>query len=178
MLAAHRITTVGELDRALAALDDVYAALGGRPHELEVGMMVEVPAVAVNAAPFTARVDFVSVGTNDLAQYTLAAERGNERVAHLADAADPAVLRLVQSVTAAAGDTKVAVCGDLASDLTAVPVLMGIGVEELSVTRFALPGVKDEVRMWSIAGASALAAEALSRESAAEVRVLVAERHP
>jgi phosphoenolpyruvate-protein kinase (PTS system EI component) len=138
--------------------------------------MIEVPAVAANAAAFTSKVDFVSVGTNDLAQYALAAERGNERVSHLADALDPGLLRLLQSVTAAADDTKVAVCGELASDLTAVPLLVGLGVDELSVTRFALPEVKDEVRRWSCTDATALVAEALSLESAAEVRALVGDR--
>ncbi len=170
------ITAVAELEQALAALDEVYTQLGGRPEQLEVGMMVEVPAVAANAAAFASRVDFVSIGTNDLAQYALAAERGNEQVAHLADALDPGVLRLIRSVTTAAGDTKVAVCGELASDLTAVPILVGLGVDELSVTRFALPGVKDEVRRWSHADAATLAAEALDLESAAEVRALVGRR--
>ncbi len=170
------ITAVAELEQALAALDEVYTQLGGRPEQLEVGMMVEVPAVAANAAAFASRVDFVSIGTNDLAQYALAAERGNEQVAHLADALDPGVLRLIRSVTTAAGDAKVAVCGELASDLTAVPILIGLGVDELSVTRFALPGVKDEVRRWSHADAATLATEALGLESAAEVRALVGRR--
>lgn len=167
------ITAVAELEQALAALDAVYAAHGGRPKQLEVGMMVEVPAVATNAAAFTRRVDFVSIGTNDLTQYALAVERGNERVAYLADALDPGVLRLIQSVTAVAGDTRVAVCGELASDLTAVPLLIGLGVDELSVAGVALPGVKDEIRRWSQEDAASLAAEAVELESAAAVRTLV-----
>ncbi len=172
------VTAVAELEQALAALDEAYAAQGGRPEQLEVGIMVEVPAVAANAAAFTSRVDFVSIGTNDLAQYSLAAERGNEQVAHLADALDPGVLRLMQRVTAVAGPTKVAVCGKLAADLAAVPLLVGLGVDELSVTRFAVAAVKDEVRLWAQVDAKALVAEALALESAAEVRGLVGKRRP
>lgn len=137
--------------------------------------MVEVPAVAVNATAFASRVDFLSIGTNDLTQYALAAERGNQSVAYLSDALDPGVLRLIQSVVAAAGDdTKVAVCGVIAADLTAVPVLVGLGVDELSVTPFAVPRVKDEVRRWSYTDAAALAAEVITLDSAAAVRAAVA----
>jgi phosphocarrier protein FPr len=171
------VTAVAELDQALAMLAEVCGDNGGRPEGLEVGMMVEVPAVALNAAAFTRRVDFVSIGTNDLAQYALAAERGNQHVAHLADALDPGLLRLIESVAAAAGtDTRVAVCGELAADLAAVPVLIGLGVGELSVTRLAVPAVKDEVRKWSQVDAASLAAEVMDLESAAEVRSDIAAR--
>ena len=162
---------------ALAMLDGVCREQQGRPQQLEVGIMVEVPAVAVNAAAFAPKVDFVSIGTNDLAQYALAAERGNEYVAHLSDALDPGVLRLMQSVVTAAGeDTRVAVCGELAADLTAVPILVGLGIDELSVNRFAVAAVKDEVRHWSQADAAALATQAMGLNSAAEVRTAVRDR--
>jgi phosphocarrier protein FPr len=171
------VTTVAELDEALAMLDGVCREQQGRPQQLEVGIMVEVPAVAVNAAAFAPKVDFVSIGTNDLAQYALAAERGNEYVAHLSDALDPGVLRLMQSVVTAAGeDTRVAVCGELAADLTAVPILIGLGIDELSVNRFAVAAVKDEVRHWSQADAAALATQAMGLNSAAEVRTAVRDR--
>ena len=89
------------------------------------------------------------------------------------------MLRLIQSVVSAAGeDTRVAVCGELAADLTAVPILVGLGVDELSVNRFAVAAVKDEVRRWSQADAAALAAAAMQLDSAAAVRNLVAERRP
>jgi phosphocarrier protein FPr len=139
--------------------------------------MVEVPAVAANAAAFTSVVDFVSIGTNDLAQYALAVERGNPNVAHLGDGLDPGVLRLIESVVRAAGDhTRVAVCGELAADLVAVPILVGLGVDELDVTRFALPDVKAEIRRWSRADAAELAGTAMNLDSAAAVRALVAPR--
>jgi phosphoenolpyruvate-protein phosphotransferase/dihydroxyacetone kinase phosphotransfer subunit len=171
------VATVAELDETLAIVDTVYGEQGGRPADFEVGIMVEVPAVAANAAVFARRVDFFSIGTNDLAQYALAAERGNPSVAGLSDALDPGVLRLLTSVVAGAGDsTKVAVCGEIAADLTAVPVLIGLGVDELSVTPYAVPRVKDEVRRWSKADAVVLAAEVIDLESAGAVRAAVERR--
>ncbi len=99
-------------------------------------------------------------------------------MAHLSDALDPGVLRLVKSVVdaAAADGTKVAVCGEVASDLAAVPVLIGLGVDELSVTPHAVPAVKDEVRRWSTSSAAALAAEVIELDSAKAVRAAVAAR--
>jgi multiphosphoryl transfer protein len=172
------VTSVAELDQAFAMLDDVCRHEGVARDQIGVGMMVEVPAVAANAAAFAGRVDFLSIGTNDLTQYALAAERGNQAVAHLSDALDPGVLRLVKSVVdaAAADGTKVAVCGEVASDLAAVPVLIGLGVDELSVTPYAVPAVKDEVRRWSSSSAAALAAEVIELDSADAVRAAVAAR--
>jgi len=147
---------------------------------LDVGVMVEVPAAALAAELFAPEVDFFSIGTNDLTQYALAAERGNEAVAYLADALHPAVLRLIRSVTEA-GDEHgrwVGVCGELASDLVAVPVLVGLGVTELSVGPAAVAAVKQAVRAIDGESARELAANALSLGSAAEVRGLVARARP
>jgi phosphoenolpyruvate-protein phosphotransferase/dihydroxyacetone kinase phosphotransfer subunit len=132
----------------VTSLDELIAArrlLGelGAPDALEVGIMVEVPAAALKIATFRSRLDFVSIGTNDLAQYTLAAERGNPSVP--ADALDPAVLRLIDTVCRDAG-VPVAVCGELAADEVAVPVLTALGVRELSVSPPAVPLVKEAVR--------------------------------
>ena len=97
-------------------------------------MMVEVPAAALKVATFLPYLDFISIGTNDLTQYTLAAERGNAAVAALSDALDPGVLELIRHVCdAAQGRVPVAVCGEAAADETAIPVLLGLGVRELSV---------------------------------------------
>jgi len=171
------VTSVGELEALRDELEAVSRAERCRPDQLEMGIMVEVPAVAANAAVFTSRVDFVSIGTNDLAQYALAVERGNPNVAHLGDGLDPGMLRLIASVASAAGDhTRVAVCGELASDLVAIPLLVGLGVHELDVTRFALPRVKDEIRRWARSDAAELAAAAMALDSAAAVRALVAAR--
>ncbi|GAA0491606.1 multiphosphoryl transfer protein (MTP) [Paractinoplanes deccanensis] len=142
------VTTVDELRRARLLLDEAVARDGaGRPPDLRVGMMVEVPAAALRAADFVPYADFLSVGTNDLTQYTLAAERGNAALASLASGLDPAVERLVGEVCRAAGDrVPVAVCGELAADERAVPRLLAAGVRQLSVAPALVPLVKQTVR--------------------------------
>lgn len=168
------IATLDELETARQLLSEGAAKTGGMPTALEVGIMVEVPSAALNAAAFAPLVDFFSLGTNDLTQYTLAAERGNEAVATLADGLDPAVLRLVDLVCQAArsAQVRVAVCGELASDPVAVPLLIGLGVEELSVSAPAVPRIKDLVRAQSFQHVRDLAARALNVGTAAAVRAL------
>jgi multiphosphoryl transfer protein len=146
------------------------------PERVELGIMVEVPATALVAEAFAPEVAFFSVGTNDLAQYTMAAERGNERVASLGDALHPAVLRLLRSVTSAAAEhgAWVGVCGELAGDVAAVPVLVGLGVRELSVSPPLVAAVKQAVRELDLPQAEELAQRALRLHSAAAVRALVA----
>ena len=169
------VATLDELLAARRALDCAVERVGrGVPPGLRVGIMVEVPSAALKAAVFAPHVDFFSIGTNDLTQYTLAAERGNDAVASLGDALDPGVLRLVEVVCAAAGDdTLVAVCGEAAADEQATAVLLGLGVRELSVTPRAVARVKQAVRAVDLPAARALAARALRAESAAAVRALV-----
>jgi phosphocarrier protein FPr len=140
--------------------------------------MIEVPAAALQADALAEEVDFFSLGTNDLTQYTLAAERGNERLAALADGLDPAVLRLI-SLVCEAGERRgrrVAVCGELGSDLTAVPILLGLGVRELSVAPPLVPRVKEAVRAVDLGAAQGIARRALEQESADAVRALVPAR--
>jgi phosphocarrier protein FPr len=168
------VSAVDEVVRTRRLLAEA-AGERGVPRGLELGMMVEVPAAALSISSFLPYVDFVSIGTNDLTQYTLAAERGNASVAHLADALDPAVLRLVATVgRAAAGRLPVAVCGEVASDPAAVPVLLGLGVGELSVAPQSVPAVKRAVRELDMLDCADLAARALEATDAAEVRSLVA----
>ena len=173
------VATLDELRRARALLDEARTAVARRgvaaPDRFEVGVMVEVPALALCADRFAAEVDFFSVGTNDLAQYTMAAERGNARVAELADGLAPAVLDLIRRVVEAAEARGrwVGVCGELASDPLAVPVLVGLGVRELSASAPALPGIKRVLRSLSFPEARALAVSALAQDSAAAVRELV-----
>jgi multiphosphoryl transfer protein len=140
-----------------------------------VGVMVEVPSVALAAETFAAEVDFFSIGTNDLTQYTLAAERGNERVAAIGDPLHPAVLRLIQFVTEAArAEGKwVGVCGELAGDELAAAVLVGLGVRELSVAPPLVPAVKEAVRAIELEEAEELAEATLRLESGAAVRELL-----
>ena len=170
-LAEYR-EAVSVLTRAREQLEQAGQMVG----EMEVGIMVEVPAAALSAEAFAPEVDFFSIGTNDLTQYTLAAERGNERLADLADALHPSVLRLIEAVTESAQrhGKWVGVCGELASEPLAVPALVGLGVTELSVNPPAIPRVKEAVRQVDSEAAAALAREALGLASADEVRALLA----
>lgn len=141
---------------------------------LQVGIMVEIPAAALTARELAPHVDFFSIGTNDLTQYTLAAERGNPALAGFADALHPAVLRLIDQVVqgAHAAGKWVGVCGELAGDPAAAPVLVGLGVDELSMNPGAIPKVKDVLRRVSEAQAQALARQVLGASSAAQARSL------
>ncbi len=148
------------------------------PDDLQVGIMIEIPAAAVLADRLAETVDFFSIGTNDLTQYTMAAERGNPRVAHLSDALHPAILHLIADVIAAAHQHGrwVGVCGELAGDPAAIPILLGLGLDEFSMNTAAIPTAKQIIRAWHRTDAHALALDALSQTSAAAVRALVGSR--
>jgi phosphoenolpyruvate-protein phosphotransferase len=169
------VATIDEFRRARSLLEEARVELGAEP--VEVGVMVEVPAAALAADALAREAAFLSIGTNDLAQYTMAAERGNERVAALTDALHPPVLRLIRDVAAAAAahGRPVAVCGEVASEALAVPLLIGLGVDELSVSPPLAPAIKEAVRRVSRPAAVALAERALVAESASAVRALLAE---
>jgi phosphocarrier protein FPr len=137
--------------------------------------MVEVPSAALLADRLADDADFFSIGTNDLTQYTLAADRGNVRVGALADAVHPAVLRSIR-MTVEAADARgrwVGVCGELAGDADATPLLLGLGVRELSMGAPSIALVKRAVRTVDLSVARALAGEALGCASAGEVRELL-----
>lgn len=172
------VATVEELRAASAALDRARAGADPLPSgALQLGVMIEVPAAAVVADALAPLVDFFSIGTNDLTQYVLAADRGNERVAGLADALHPGVLRLIRA-TVDAADAEgrwVGVCGELAGDPFATALLLGLGVRELSMGAPAIPLVKDAVRATDLDRARALATAALAAGSAASVRELIRE---
>jgi len=176
------VATLDEYRQAKAVLDEARMAVARAglptPDELQVGVMVEVPAAALTAEQFAPEVDFFSLGTNDLVQYTMAAERGNASVAALADGLNPSVLRLIRMVAEAASSHGkwVGVCGELASDLEAVPVLVGLGVAELSANAPAIPAVKQAVRDLDAEEARELAEQALELSSAVEVRELFARQ--
>ncbi|CAN5646671.1 phosphoenolpyruvate--protein phosphotransferase [soil metagenome] len=175
------VTTLDELRRARAILDHARDELAGDGVELrdecEVGIMVEVPAAALAARTFAPVVDFFSIGTNDLAQYTTAADRGSRRVAHLADPLDPSVLRLMSMVTEAAAEHGkwVGLCGELGGDPAATPLLVGLGITELSMGPASIPLVKDAVRRCSAGEAGELASSALAAASPDEVRALLGD---
>ena len=174
------VATLDELRRARAALDVARGELGalgvaaGAPR---VGVMIEVPSAALIAGVLAPYVDFFSIGTNDLTQYVMAADRGNPDVADIADAAHPAVLRLIAGVCAAAHahGRRVGVCGEAATDPEIAPVLIGLGVRELSVAIPGIGAVKRLVRTLDTTRLAGLAAEALACPGAAEVRALVRE---
>ncbi len=172
------VSTLTEVHAARRLLDEVIASEGhGTPAGLEVGIMVEVPAVALKAAEFAAAIDFFSIGTNDLTQYALAAERGNPDVAAIGDAYDPGLLALIRAVCqGAAGGPQVAVCGDLAGDPRAAALLVGLGVGTLSVSPPAIPLVKQAVRAVDSGQAEDLAATAIAMPGPAEVRALCFDR--
>jgi phosphoenolpyruvate-protein phosphotransferase len=170
------VTSLAEVRAAKALVEEARREVedaGGRvPPNLEVGIMVEVPAAALAAEAFAPDVDFFSIGTNDLTQYTLAAERGNQSVAGFADALHPAVLRLIgMTVQGARSHGRlVGVCGEIAGDPVAVPILVGLGVRELSAAPPAVPRVKRAVRETDLGSARSLADQALALDSAEAVR--------
>ena len=143
--------------------------------DLQLGIMIEIPSAALLAPVLAKEVDFFSVGTNDLTQYTLAIDRGHPTLSAQADGLHPAVLQLIDiTVRAAHAHGKwVGVCGELAADPLAVPVLIGLGVDELSVSARSIPEVKARVREFSLSEAQGLAQKALVVGTPAEVRALV-----
>ena len=167
------VASLGELRAARAMLDEERAALG-RGEPIALGVMIETPAAAVTADLLAAEADFLSIGTNDLAQYALAMDRGNPLMAPQVDGLHPAVLRLIAQ-TAQGGRSQgrmVGVCGGLASDLTAAPILIGLGVGELSATPAMIPELKALIRTLRLEDCRDLAARALNQASAQAVRAL------
>lgn len=167
------VTTREEVDWALDRLAKARGTVGEA--KLAVGIMVEVPSAALRVADLAAGLDFVSIGTNDLTQYALAADRGNAGVSELADGLDPAVLQLIRQVVDDVPDgVEVGVCGDLASHVEAVPLLVGLGIRELSVVGPMVPRIKQAIRRTHADDASHLAQQALRAASAQAVRELLA----
>ncbi len=140
--------------------------------DVPVGIMVEVPSVAISADQFAAEVDFFSIGTNDLTQYVLAVDRGNDLVAHLYNEMHPAVLQLISMTTEAAkkAGISVSLCGELATNMRAVPVLLGLGVDTLSASPIYLPAIKRVIRAMKQSEGQALAQKALVASDAGEFR--------
>ncbi|KQZ30812.1 PTS galactitol transporter subunit IIC [Caulobacter sp. Root1472] len=172
----------------IASLDElraVRAVLEEAKRELEItdrvelGVMIETPAAAVTADLLAAEADFLSIGTNDLTQYVLAMDRGNPELAARIDALHPAVLRMIAQTCAGAARHHrwVGVCGGLASDLVAVPVLLGLGVTELSATAATVPEVKALVRALNLEACQALARQTLDQTSPEAVRDLCKTFH-
>jgi multiphosphoryl transfer protein len=169
------IGTVGEVREARAMLDEARSELRaeGQPFNeaMEVGIMLEVPSAVMLADQLAREVDFFSIGTNDLTQYVMAADRGNARVAGLANALQPSVLRMVKKAADAAHNAGIwiGMCGELAGNPLATAVLLGLGLDELSMSAPSIPVVKDAVRSLRMADAEQIALDVLALESAEAV---------
>ena len=166
------ITTVSEFRAAKRVVREEEKKLGIDP--VPVGLMIEVPAAAMCAEILAKEADFFSIGTNDLTQYTLAMDRGHPQLASQIDGLSPAVLRLIKRTVDAAhaNDCWVGVCGGIAGEPQAVPILVGLGVDELSVGLPLVPAVKARIREYSLEECQKLAAQALDMEDAKDVRAL------
>jgi phosphocarrier protein FPr len=170
------IATYEEVVQAKEALKKAHQDLAeeGTPHaeDIDVGIMVETPAAALEADNIAPLVDFFSIGSNDLTQYTLACDRGNEELGDLFQALDPAVLRLIRRVidAAHAAGKWAGLCGELAGERRAIPVLLGLGLDEFSMTPRAIPEAKQIIRSLTLAEAQEIAEHALSLATVAEVK--------
>ena len=170
------VTTLAELRACKAMVREEEAKLGLGP--VPVGVMIEVPAAALCAHLLAQEADFFSIGTNDLTQYTLAMDRGHPQLAARIDGLAPSVLRLIKmTVDAAKAHGRwVGVCGGTAGEPQAVPILVGLGVDELSVSLPLVPAVKARVREYSLAECRELAARAVEMEEASQVRALCPDK--
>jgi phosphotransferase system enzyme I (PtsI) len=180
------ITSIEELYQSLELLDSVKVELRieGIPFNaaIEIGTMIEVPSAAIMSDVIAAKVNFLSLGTNDLIQYTLAVDRSNERISYLYENFPPAVLRLIKQVIDA-GHRKgiwVGLCGEMASDPQAILILVGLGLDEFSVSPVALPKIKQIIRSIEYAEAAEIAQRILAMETGSEIQkyieVIMAEK--
>jgi phosphoenolpyruvate-protein kinase (PTS system EI component) len=181
LLMFPMVSTIDEVRRAKALLAQARRDVDPSANDgagMQVGIMIEVPAAAIIADVLAAEVDFFSLGTNDLTQYLFAADRTNPELAPLADSLHPAMLRMIDQVVKAAHRRHrwVGVCGEMASDLWAVPLLVGLGIDELSVHPPAVARVKALVRSLDAAECARGARAALKLDSGAAVRRLIERR--
>jgi phosphoenolpyruvate-protein kinase (PTS system EI component) len=173
------VATVGEVRQARTILNECMAELlaenlpyNPRP---EVGIMIEVPAAAICADQLAREVDFFSIGTNDLTQYTLAVDRTNPSLSYLVSGLQPAVLRLIKQVIDSGhlAGIWVGMCGELAGEPLAVPILLGLGLDEFSMNSPAIPRAKQIIRQWDTREAQVLADKAIHCETPQHVEQLV-----
>ena len=169
------ISGLDELRRAIAVLDECKKELRSSKidmaERLEVGAMIEIPSAAICASVLAPEVDFFSIGTNDLIQYALAVDRVNEKIAHLYQPTHPAVLRLLKMIADAAhaNDLWVGVCGEMAGDIALVPLLLGLGMDELSTAAILVPRVKRAVQSLAIPECRQLVEEAFKLNTGSEI---------
>jgi len=176
------IATLAELRKANSILEEVKAELRAQAvpfcEELEVGIMIEVPAAAMIADQLAKEADFFSIGTNDLIQYTMAADRMNEHVSHLYDPYHPAVLRLIHRVTEAAYQQGkwVGMCGEMAGDLHAIPILLGLGLDEFSMSATSILPVRHLLKQLSYQEMRETARHVLGLENGEEIKAYIEQQ--
>ena len=169
------ISGLDELTQANELVTECMAQLRsqGVPFDenIQIGAMIETPSAVIVADSLAKRLKFFSIGTNDLIQYSLAVDRMNEKIAHLYEPTHPAIVRLIKSTVDAAHrhNIPVSVCGEMASDPVLAPLLLGLGIDELSASLPLIPQVKFLIRRLKMEEAKQLAAFALESESAAEI---------
>lgn len=177
------VSALAELREARELINEVFAELRHSGlhgiGEVEIGMMVEVPSAVVMADIFAREVDFFAIGTNDLIQYSLAIDRGNQYVAHLYEPFHPAVLRMIYQTVQAGRQAgiPVSLCGEMAGDLLCAPLLIGFGVDELSMRPAMIPQVKRLLRHASHEDLRQLSAQVLRCEDSEQVRALLSHRY-
>ncbi len=176
------IATADELERALAVVDAARAECLERGQkaalDLPIGIMIEIPSAAMASDILARRADFFSIGTNDLIQYTMAVDRGNEKVSYLHEPYHPAVLRLVQKTidNGKAAGIPVGMCGEMAADPASAIVLLGLGLDEFSMSSAAVPAVKRAIRSTTLSEAKAVAGAVMALSSSAEVAAYLSSR--
>ena len=172
------ISGIEELRQAKAILEEVKTSLKkkGIPFdkEMEVGAMIEVPSAAITSDVLAKEVDFFSIGTNDLIQYALAVDRVNEKIAYLYEPAHPAALRLIKTIIDNAHREKiwVGLCGEMAGEISLALILLGLGLDEFSVSPIILPEVKRVIRSVKYEDAKKIAIEALNLSTGKEVQAM------
>jgi len=173
------ISGIEELEEAINVLEEAKAECRRRSQSfdenIEVGTMIEIPAAVMTADILAKKSDFFSIGTNDLIQYTLAIDRGNEKVNYLAQPTHPAVLRFLKQTIDAAHKRGIsaAMCGELAGESSVTPLLLGMGLDEFSMIALSIPRIKQIIRGVRFADCEKLAASALACSSYREVDELL-----
>jgi phosphoenolpyruvate-protein phosphotransferase (PTS system enzyme I) len=175
------ISGIEELEQSHAMLDEARAEckknIQSFSKDIEVGAMIEIPSAAMTADILAEKADFFSIGTNDLVQYSLAVDRGNEKVSYLGEAFHPAILRFLKKTIDAAHERgiKAAMCGELAGNPEATCLLLGLGLDEFSMAASSIPRIKEIIRSCSLKSCKSLATDALRARSIEEVRALLHE---
>ena len=176
------IATIDELERALALVDEARSECRAKGQavsmDLPIGIMIEIPGAAATSDILARKADFFSIGTNDLIQYTMAVDRGNEKVAYLHEPYHPAVLRLIRTTieNGKAAGIPVGMCGEMAADPESAVVLLGLGLEEFSMSSAAVPAVKRAIRSTSLVDARSVAAAAMTLSSSSEIAAYLKSR--